>query len=274
MGFNPTYDLQIEDDHNFLANNLIVHNSHATSFALLAYDSAWLKYYEPAAFTCALLNSQPMGFYAPAQLVRDAKDHEVEVRPVTIADSDWDCTLEPRVGMAQSALRLGLRLARSLSETAARRIMAARMERPFVNAQELTERAALGRGELEALAAAGVLAGLSGHRHLAFWEVAGTMQPLPLAPADAGDGHFLEGQPLLKAPTERQNIEADLATLGLTLGRHPVALLREQLQAESLSTAADLAALPPWHLRAYRGHGADAPTPTKCQRRDLPHHRG
>ncbi len=100
--------------------------SHATSFALLAYDSAWLKYYEPAAFTCGLLNSQPMGFYAPAQLVRDAKDHDVEVRPVTIADSDWDCTLEPRVGMSQSALRLGLRLVRSLSEEAARRIMGAR----------------------------------------------------------------------------------------------------------------------------------------------------
>ena len=92
MGCRPTYDLQIEEDHNFLANNLIVHNSHAASFALLVYDSAWLKYHEPAAFTCALLNSQPMGFYAPAQLVRDARAHGVEVRPGRMSmHSDWDC---------------------------------------------------------------------------------------------------------------------------------------------------------------------------------------
>jgi DNA polymerase III alpha subunit len=243
-GLQPTYDLQIDGDHNFLANNLIVHNSHATSFALLAYDSAWLKYYEPAAFTCALLNSQPMGFYAAAQLVRDAQAHEVEVRPVTIADSDWDCTLEPRDDMPQPALRLGLRLVKSLPEAAARRIMAARTERPFANTQQLAERAALDRGELEALAAAGALAALSGHRHLAFWEVAGTLRSLPLAPSDAGNGRFQEGEPLLKAPTEQQSIAADFATLGLTLGRHPVALLRECLRAEGLLSAADLAALP------------------------------
>ncbi|HEY1900076.1 MAG TPA: error-prone DNA polymerase [Steroidobacteraceae bacterium] len=216
--------------------------SHATSFALLAYDSAWLKHYEPAAFTCALLNSQPMGFYAPAQLVRDAKDHGVEVRPVTIADSDWNCTLEPCT--PQPALRLGLRLVKSLSEAAARRIMAARSERCFANAQQLAERAALDRGELEALAAAGALAALSGHRHLAFWEVAGTMQPLPLAPGDAAAGRFQEGQPLLLGPTEQQNILADFAAIGLTLGRHPLALLRERLRAEGLLSAADLAALP------------------------------
>jgi error-prone DNA polymerase len=216
--------------------------SHATSFALLAYDSAWLKYYEPAAFTCALLNSQPMGFYAPAQLVRDAKEHAVEVRPVTIADSDWDCTLEPCA--AQPALRLGLRLVKSLPEAAAHRIMAARGERPFANTQELVERAGLNRRELEALAAAGALAALSGHRHLAFWEVAGTMQPLPLAPEDAADGQRREGHPLLAAPTERQNILADFATLGLTLGRHPLALLRETLRSEGLLSAAQLNALP------------------------------
>src|SRR6185437_7509449 len=96
VGIEMTYDLQIEGDHNFVANNLVVHNSHACSFALLVYDSAWLKCYEPAAFTCALLNSQPMGFYAPAQLVRDARMHGVEVRPVSVEESDWDCTLELR----------------------------------------------------------------------------------------------------------------------------------------------------------------------------------
>src|SRR6185312_2083053 len=142
LGPRTTYDLQIEADHSFVANNLIVHNSHAMSFALLVYDSAWLKCYEPAAFTCALLNSQPMGFYAPAQLVRDARMHGVQVRPVSVEESDWDCTLERREaaegsemppgeptmnaqpintqpaiacteGRRQPALRLGLRLVKS-----------------------------------------------------------------------------------------------------------------------------------------------------------------
>src|SRR5262249_10644847 len=96
LGAAATYDLQIEGDHNFLANHLIVHSPHAMSFALLVYDSAWLKHYEPAAFTCALLNSQPMGFYAPAQLVRDARAHGVEVRPVDVTVSGWDSSLERR----------------------------------------------------------------------------------------------------------------------------------------------------------------------------------
>ncbi|MGB6450303.1 MAG: error-prone DNA polymerase, partial [Steroidobacteraceae bacterium] len=146
--------------------------SHACSFALLVYDSAWLKYHEPAAFTCALLNSQPMGFYAPAQLVRDAREHGVEVRPVRIDASEWECTLEPRDAEprdldaaslpSQPALRLGLCLVKSLSQAAAERIAAARAERPFVSVQDLARRAALDRDDLEALAAAGALAPLSG----------------------------------------------------------------------------------------------------------------
>ena len=135
----PTYDLQIEGDHNFLANNLVVHNSHAMSFALLVYDSAWLKCYEPAAFTCALLNSQPMGFYAPAQLVRDARAHGVEVRPVDACVSLWDSTLEPRAD-GEPALRLGLRLVKSLTEAGARRLIAARHARPFTSVQDLSVR--------------------------------------------------------------------------------------------------------------------------------------
>ncbi len=161
--------------------------SHAASFALLVYDSAWLKHYEPAAFTCALLNSQPMGFYAPAQLVRDARRHGVEVRPVSALHSDWDCTLEPAatedIG-AQPALRLGLRLVRSLTQQGAQRVMAARAARNFSSVADLAQRAALERRDLEALAAAGALALLSGNRHLAFWEVAGFERALPLAAAD------------------------------------------------------------------------------------------
>jgi error-prone DNA polymerase len=220
--------------------------SHAASFALLVYDSAWLKHFEPAAFACALLNSQPMGFYAPAQLVRDARAHGVEVRAVDVCVSDWDCTLELREeagqpGSGQPALRLGMRLVKSLSEAAALRLVAARKVRPFSSVQEIAERAALDRGDLEALAAAGAFAALSGNRHLAFWEVAGT-ERLPRGVLELGSrtGHSAEGQPLLPAPTEGERIVADYASVGLTLGRHPLALLRERLRKKQLLSANEL----------------------------------
>jgi len=215
--------------------------SHSLSFALLVYDSAWLKCHEPAAFTCALLNSQPMGFYAPAQLVRDARAHGVEVRAVDACVSAWDATLERRAD-GEPALRLGLRLVKSLSQAGAERLIAARTLQPFASVEDLAARSALDRGDLEALAAAGALAALSGNRHLAFWEVAGTERPLPLAPTDARPASALEGRPLLSAPTEGQAIAADYASLGLTLGRHPLALLRERLRAAALVTAAELMA--------------------------------
>jgi error-prone DNA polymerase len=215
--------------------------SHSLSFALLVYDSAWLKCHEPAAFTCALLNSQPMGFYAPAQLVRDARAHGVEVHAVDACVSAWDATLERRAD-GEPALRLGLRLVKSLSQAGAERLIAARTVRPFASVEDLAVRAALDRGDLEALAAAGALAALSGNRHLAFWEVAGTERPLPLAPADTLPASALEGRPLLTAPTEGQAIAADYASLGLTLGRHPLALLRERLRAAALVPAAELIA--------------------------------
>jgi error-prone DNA polymerase len=213
--------------------------AHALSFALLVYDSAWLKCYEPAAFTCALLNSQPMGFYAPAQLVRDARAHGVEVRPVDACVSLWDSTLERRDD-GEPALRLGLRLVKSLSQAGAERLIAARALRPFAGVPELAARAGLDRGDLEALAAAGAFASLSGNRHLAFWEVAGTERPLPLAPATAQSADFAEGRPLLEKPGEGEEIVADYASVGLTLGRHPLALLRERLRADSLMTASEL----------------------------------
>ena len=245
VGRRETYDLQIEGNHNFLANNLVVHNSHSASFALLAYDSAWLKCHEPAAFTAALLNSQPMGFYAPAQLVRDARAHGVEVRPVDVCVSVWDCTLERREEDGQPALRLGLRLVKALSRNGADRLIEARRRQAFDGVRDLAARAALDRGDLEALAAAGAFAALSGNRHLAFWEVAGTERPLPLemplldAPHEAAH----EPTPLLRTPTEGERIVADYASLGLTLGRHPLALLRESLQSRHLLSARDLDAM-------------------------------
>jgi error-prone DNA polymerase len=221
--------------------------SHAASFALLVYSSAWLKRHEPAAFTCALINSQPMGFYAPSQLVRDARDHGVEVRPVSVCSSNWDCTLERR-GDDEPALRLGLRLVKGLGEEAALRIMEARDER-FASVQDLTLRASLSRRELEALADAGALRELSGNRHLTFWQVAGSEQELPLAPVP----RTAEGTPLLAPPTEGQNIAADYRTQGLTLGRHPLSLLRADLETAHIVTAAGLRDLP--HGRVVRVAG-------------------
>ena len=222
--------------------------SHAASFALLVYSSAWLKRHEPAAFTCALINSQPMGFYAPAQLVRDARDHGVEVRPISVCASDWDCTLERRAD-DEPALRLGMRMVKGLNEEAAHRISAARAAEPFASVQDLTLRAALERRELEALADAGALRELAGNRHLTFWQVAGTEQELPLAPVPRAP----EGTPLLAPPTEGQNIVADYRSQGLTLGRHPLALLREPLEAGHVLTAAALRDLP--HGRVVRVAG-------------------
>jgi error-prone DNA polymerase len=217
------------------------------------YDSSWLKHYEPAAFTCALLNSQPMGFYAPAQLVRDTRAHDVEVRPVDVCVSEWECTLErceappppegePVVRPPQPALRLGMRLVKSMSEAAAQRIVEARKQEPFVSVQDLTQRAVLDRGDLEALAAAGALAQLSGNRHLAYWEVAGTERAPPPGVLELGarTGHAAEGQPLLPAPTEGERVVADYASVGLTLGRHPLALLREGLRKKQLLRADEL----------------------------------
>ena len=219
--------------------------SHSASFALLAYDSAWLKCHEPAAFTAALLNSQPMGFYAPAQLVRDARRHGVEVRPVDVGVSVWDCTLEQRED-GQPALRLGLRLVKALSRNGADRLIEARRRQAFDSVQDLAARAALDRGDLEALAAAGAFASLSGNRHLAFWEVAGTERPLPLEKPllDVPRAGAHEPTPLLRTPTEGERIVADYASIGLTLGRHPLALLRGSLRSQQLVSAGDLDGLP------------------------------
>jgi error-prone DNA polymerase len=224
--------------------------SHAASFALLVYDSAWLKCHEPAAFTAALLNSQPMGFYAPAQLVRDARAHGVRVHAVDAEASEWDCTLEPS-GASQPALRLGLRLVKGLTRAGAARLIEARAAGPFAGLHDLARRAELERTDLEALAAAGALAGLSGNRHLAFWDVAGVERPLPLetantslaaddAPVPAADA----ARPLIAAPSEGENIVADYASVGLTLGRHPLALLREGLRRSGVRSAEEVCARP------------------------------
>ena len=210
--------------------------AHAASFALLAWVSAWLKFHHPAAFTAALMNSQPMGFYGPAQLLRDARAHGVQVLPVDVLTSDVDCTLEPG-GQGEPALRLGLRCVHSLSAAAGERIVAARRAIPFGSFRDLGDRAGLARHDMEALAAAGALAGFDEHRHLAFWSVAGYLPPLHAAPDAAQEG----AQPLLRAPTEAEDMFADYRALGFTLGRHPLAMLRGRLGAARVLTAGELA---------------------------------
>ena len=238
--------------------------SHAASFALLVYVSSWLKCYEPAAFTCALLNSQPMGFYSPSQLTQDLRRHGGTILPADACISEWECTLEttgeaqplPDIGMGpaapgspQPALRLGLCLVKGLSEAGGKRIPAARGFRPFDDVADLVRRAELNRHDIEALAAAGALAQLSGHRRRALWDVSGIERMPPLL----ADASIAETAPMLTPPDEGENIIADYASLGLTLGRHPLALLRHRLQRQSMLTAAEVQALP--HGRVTRVTG-------------------
>jgi error-prone DNA polymerase len=198
--------------------------SHSASFALLVYVSCWLKCHEPAAFTAALINSQPMGFYSASQLTQDVRRHGVEVRDVDVNQSDWDCTLE-RTENGEPALRLGLRQVKGLPETAGRTLVEARSAGPYRSIQQLLERSALNRRELSTLAAAGALKSLEGHRHRARWAVAGVEKPTKLIPSM----ERYEGVPMLRRPTEGQNIVADYKHLGLSLERHPMALIRPQL---------------------------------------------
>ncbi|MDA1063225.1 MAG: error-prone DNA polymerase [Proteobacteria bacterium] len=198
--------------------------SHSASFALLVYVSAWLKCHAPAAFTAALLNSQPMGFYSASQLTQDARQHGVEIRKVDINRSHWDCTLE-RNADELAALRLGLRQVKGLAEEAGRRAVEARPTGGYQSIQHLLEAAGLDRRELGALASAGALESLAGHRHQARWAVAGVEQPTPLF--SSMDRY--EAKPLLSKPTEGQNIVADYQSLGMTLERHPLHLLRHRL---------------------------------------------
>ena len=239
--------------------------SHAASFALLVYVSAWLKRNEPAAFYAGLLNSQPMGFYSPSQLVQDAVRHGVEVRPADVQASGWDFRLEagaeaqggkPTQGaplqtnpakrrgptkaqhgkLAQGALRVGLRRVKGLSEEAGRRIAAAQ---PFRDVDDLCARAELNSRELSFLARAGALAALSGHRHQAHWDAAGVEPPAAIwRIAEAPAPYRTEVG--LAAPTVGEDMQQDYRYLGLSLGPHPLSLLRGAPALRRHRTAADL----------------------------------
>lgn len=217
--------------------------SHAASFAKLVYVSCWLKRHEPACFLAAMVNSQPMGFYTPSQLVQDAVRHQVEVRAVDVMHSEWDCTLEPQGVLPEGthpAVRLGLRLVAGLREDAALRLVAARSQAPFTSTEDLVSRAGLGTLEINALAAADALLPLSGHRRQQVWD-ASAIKPAP---------RLLKSVPTHETPLalpdtpEGENILFDYKATGLTLRRHPVALLRERLARKGLLSASELNALP------------------------------
>lgn len=199
--------------------------SHAASFALLAYASSWLKCHEPAAFLTALLNSQPMGFYSPSSLVQDARRHGVEVRPVDVRISDWDAALEPISDGAKPAVRLGLNNIKGLEREAAWRIEEARAIQQFENTSDLAARANLNAGHLNALASANALESLSGNRRQALWQVVASVPDKGLLRPAAVVDELVK----MEAPSEAENIVADYRHLGLTLGRHPLALLRHRL---------------------------------------------
>ena len=239
--------------------------SHAVSFALLVYDSSWIKRHHPAEFLAGLLNSQPLGFYTPSQLVQDAKRHGVDVRPVDVMVSDWDCTLEEvappcetpdplspweRAGVRATpqptmpSVRLGLRLISGLSHDEAKRLMSARKEAAFTDSEDLARRAALDQPTMQQLAAADALQSLSGHRRQQVWDAAALKTPPELLKEAPVDEDTLA---LPEAP-EGEAIVWDYASLGLTLRRHPLALLRERLQARRFMTAAALKDAPDGRL--------------------------
>jgi error-prone DNA polymerase len=221
--------------------------SHAASFALIAYASSWLKCHHPDVFCAALLNAQPMGFYAPAQIVRDAREHGVEVRPVCVNASRWDCTLEPIGADGRLAVRLGLRMVRGLANAEAARLVANRAGRPFTGVDDLWRRAGTPIGALTRLAEADAfLDGVGLARRDALWAIKGLRDdPLPLfAAAAAGPAPETE-EPMAGLPImpEGQAVVEDYTHVGLTLRDHPLAFLRDTLQARHVMTCADAAAM-------------------------------
>ncbi len=209
--------------------------SHAASFALLVYVSSWLKCYEPAAFCAGLLNSQPLGFYTPSQLVQNAQRGGVEVLPADVTVSEWQTTLE-HGEQGEPAVRLGLHMIKGLPEDSGQRIVTARQIHAFTDSEDFFRRTQLAKRDLNCLSDANALATLAGHRRKALW------QTLGIAPDDVplAVNERVENQPGLTAPTEGEDLVSDYRRTGLTLGRHPLALLRNKLKALRLSSAEEV----------------------------------
>jgi len=220
--------------------------SHAASFALLVYASAWVKRYHPAAFTCALLNSQPMGFYSPHTLVEDARRHGIEVRPPDVQWSGWESTLEerapgrPALPDEPPAVRVGLQSVRGLPRAVGEAILAARSVGPFASVADLSSRATLSRAWLARLAEAGALASLDPERRSAVWR----SLAIPDATKEAGDlfAGIAPAEPEVELPpsSAAEEIAADYATTGLSTRGHPMAVMRPSLAGGGVRTAREI----------------------------------
>ncbi|MFL6618019.1 MAG: error-prone DNA polymerase [Povalibacter sp.] len=216
--------------------------SHSASFALLTYISSWLKCHFPAAFFAGLINSQPMGFYQPAQLLEQAKRQNLKVLPVDVNISDWDCTLEADQ-TGKHAIRLGMRLVRGLRKTEGEHLMAVRIAGPFESVKDLAERTRFQKRALRVLALGGALRSITPHRHLAFWNALGVERLPGLLTQNSAAENEIE----LPAPKEAEEVLRDYQHLGLSTGRHPLALLRERLREMGIVRRKDL---------EFLGHGS------------------
>ncbi|HSW25912.1 MAG TPA: OB-fold nucleic acid binding domain-containing protein, partial [Burkholderiaceae bacterium] len=211
--------------------------SHAASFALLVYVSAWIKRHHPDAFLAALLNSQPMGFYAPAQLTRDARAHGVQVLPVDVLRSEWTSVLESTGSTTLWPVRLGFNRLLGFQQEVAERLLAARAQGPFDSIEDLARRASLDARALQLLSLGDALRPLIGHRHQAAWGSAGIdTRATPML----ANTRTHEALALLQAPSAGEELLADYRSTGLSLTSHPLALLREQLAAYRVQPAAVL----------------------------------
>jgi len=218
--------------------------SHSASFALLAYVSAWLKRHHPAAFFAGLLNSQPMGFYSPSQLIQDARRHGVNVLPIDVNQSDWDHQLLDSRSTLQSQppLRLGLRLVKGLGREGAQRVVEARQQGAFRQISNLRQRARLDRRDMEALADADALASLSGHRHQSQWQIMALEQPKPLLQDEQQQpASYFNDRVQLPAPAVAEEILSDYRATGLSLRAHPMSLLRDRPPFDRCKRYTDLA---------------------------------
>jgi Helix-hairpin-helix motif/Intein splicing domain len=248
LGVQHTYDLHVEGDHNFLANDLVVHNSHAASFALIAYATAYLKCHYPAEFACALLNAQPMGFYAPATIVDDAKRHGVAIRPVDITQSDWDCTLEPDdESTGGLAMRMGLRYVLGIGKGDWEKIAGARQASPFETEVDVARRTGIDARLLQALAEAGALERLGHNRRQGLWAVRGVRK------RDGLNLEEHESVPSFLDLTRREEISWDYRTTNHSPRGHPLEAVREALRAQGLPEARAVARLPHGRRIRYAG---------------------
>lgn len=226
IGMQATYDLEIEGNHNFLANDFVVHNSHAASFALIAYATCWMRKHYLAEFTCSLLNAQPMGFYSPATIVGDAQRHGLEIRAIDVTRSAWDCTLEPVDDEYGFAVRMGLRWIKGMQMADGQRIASARELRAFDSLEDFVRRAHVPARMHAALAEAGALGELVPARRDALWQVAGWVQRQGDTLELGGD---VNGQAEFAGLTKLDEIFWDYAASDHSTIAHPLAPMRAEL---------------------------------------------